>query len=294
MNNYRHEIIKKEFAEGTPGHVVQARYFYFDIAHIDQVQLHILCGGYERCAPDFELDRKNLAFYTVKFTLGGKGTFTCKNRTHPLSFGSLTVFGPQTPHQFKTDPADPMEHIFIVFTGQQAGNLLDINHLADRRCIQVANPPFIAALTERILHVGLENPPFAQELCQQYLKSLLMEQTESDSQFNHDSDALDSFFRCKQYLDCHFADIHSVGQLAEACHLDIRYIARLFRRYKQLRPYDYLMQLKMNKAANLLLTKNFSVKQIAQMTGFDDPCHFSRIFKKSFSISPTEYRRSLC
>lgn len=285
------EIIKKEFTEGTPGHVVQARYFYFDADCGRNVKLHILCGGYEKCAPDFALNRKNLAFYTVKFTLGGKGLFCHNNKTYPLNFGSLTAFGPRIPHQFKTDPTDPMEHIFIVFMGQQAERLFNAGALGENYSIHVPNPQFTATLLEQILKTGVEKPPFAQEICRGYLASLLLEQ----ARIRDDSSSggsLESFLKCKGYLDSHFTNISSVAQLAEQCCLDIRYIARLFRRYEQMRPYDYLMRLKMDKAANLLLTTNFSIKQIARMTGLEDPYHFSRLFKKIFKIAPSEYRRS--
>lgn len=292
MQYQKTDFIKKEFTEGIPGHVAKARYFYFDIDQADQSDLRILCGGYEQCAPDFALNRRNLAFYTVKFTLGGKGVFICNNKTYPLGFGSLTVFGPQTPHQFKTDPSDPMEHIFLVFTGKQAAGLLNLNRLGSRHCIQVSNPPFIAALMEHILHVGLEKPPYAQDLCQSYLESLLLEQIESPAETEQNDRALASFQKCKHHLEQHFAAISSPAQLAEECHLDIRYIARLFRRYKQIRPHDYLMQLKMNKAASLLLTTHLSIKHIAQMTGIEDPYHFSRVFKKVFRVAPSEYRQS--
>jgi len=293
MRPFKTQLIKKEFTDGIPGHVADACYFYFDIEQADQDDLRILCGGYEKCAPDFALNRRNLAFYTVKFTLGGKGVFIHDNKTYPLGFGSLTLFGPRTPHQFKTDPNDPMEHIFIVFTGKQAAGLLDINRLGERRCIQVSNPPFIASLMEHILHIGVEKPPYAQDLCQHYLKSLLLEQTEPAAGTEQNDRAWMSFQKCKRHLEQHFDTIVSAGQLAQECDLDIRYIARLFRRYGQMRPHDYLMQLKMNKAANLLLTTQFSIKQIAAMTGIDDPYHFSRAFKKKFGFAPQSYRHNL-
>jgi AraC-like DNA-binding protein len=56
------------------------------------------------------------------------------------------------------------------------------------------------------------------------------------------------------------------------------------------KPHECLMQLKMNKAANLLITSKFNINQIAKMTGIKDAYHFSRLFKKRFNISPTQYR----
>jgi len=46
----------------------------------------------------------------------------------------------------------------------------------------------------------------------------------------------------------------------------------------------------MNKAANLLLTTDFKIKDIAYHVGFYDPYHFSKIFKKNHGQSPKKYR----
>jgi transcriptional regulator GlxA family with amidase domain len=81
--------------------------------------------------------------------------------------------------------------------------------------------------------------------------------------------------------------------LAEECSFDIRYIARLFKKYAGIRPYDYLMKLKTDNALNLLVTSNLSIKKIAFMSGFTDPGHFSRVFKKRFDLSPESYRKAL-
>ncbi len=292
MANIINNAIKKEFTEGVPGHVMQAQYFYFDANGERNDQLGILCGGYEKCAKDFELNRKNFPFYTIEFTVSGKGTFACNGKTHLLHYGILTGYGPKTPHRFETDPSDPMEHIFVIFMGQEADKLFKRSSMQLKSSILVANPDFILSLMRQILKIGFEKPAYAEEIVCNYLRSLLLEQTDTNLAVNPNSLSLENFQRCKNYMDYHFEKINSSSQLAEECNLNIRYIARLFKRYKQMRPYEYLIRLKMNKAANLLMTTTLSIKQIATMTGIEDPYHFSRMFKKNFNVAPTEYRNN--
>lgn len=292
MSYFSSRPIKKVFTEGTPGHVDKARYFYFDTQDASQKSLSILCGGHEKCAGDFELNRSHFPFYTIEFTIGGKGSFVCGNQTHPLYYGKLTGYGPNTPHHFKADSTDPMEHIFIIFLGRDAGTLFKQSILHSKNSILTTEPDFIGSLMRHILKVGFDKPGNAEQIICCYLRAILLGQTDASPAIHSVSPSMESFSRCKSYLDHHFEHIDSCAQLAQNCHLDIRYIARLFKRYKQMRPYDYLIQLKMNKAASLLLTTNFSIKQIAQMTGIEDPYHFSRVFKKIFKVAPSEYRQS--
>jgi len=292
MRNSANSTIKKEYTEGVPGHVIHARYFYFDTESAKGNSLGILCGGYEKCAMDFELNRKNFPFYTVEFTVRGKGSFACHGKTYPLRYGTLTGYGPKAPHHFKTDPADPMEHIFIIFMGQDAGKLFEKSILHSVPSILVSNPDLTLSIMEHILKIGFDKSARAEEIICNYLRAILLEQTDSPLAVNPNRLSLENFQRCKNYLDHHFETIHSSSQLAEECSLNIRYIARLFKRYKQMRPHKYLIQLKMNKAANLLLTTTLSIKQVAQMIGLEDPYHFSRLFKKSFKKAPSQYRQS--
>ncbi len=55
-------------------------------------------------------------------------------------------------------------------------------------------------------------------------------------------------------------------------------------------PIDYLIQLRMKAARRLLLSSKLAVKAIAGEVGYDDPFHFSRLFKKVTGMSPRDYR----
>ena len=52
----------------------------------------------------------------------------------------------------------------------------------------------------------------------------------------------------------------------------------------------YLLQMRLNRARNLLMHNELSVKEVAFMTGFNDPLYFSRVFRKKFGGPPTEAR----
>ena len=92
-------------------------------------------------------------------------------------------------------------------------------------------------------------------------------------------------------MDTHFSHIESPGQVAEACDIDVRYMAALFKKHCHITPNKYIMGLKLNKAANLLLTTYDKIKDIAEQVGFSDPYHFSKNFKQFHGRSPNHYRQ---
>lgn len=56
-------------------------------------------------------------------------------------------------------------------------------------------------------------------------------------------------------------------------------------------PVDYFIQLKMQRACQLLFFGTKHIKEIATDLGYDNPYYFSRLFKKYIGKAPKEYRR---
>ena len=70
------------------------------------------------------------------------------------------------------------------------------------------------------------------------------------------------------------------------------YINLLMKEYTGTTLHCYLTEYRMNEAMKFLLNTNDSIESIAHNTGFKNPTHFCKIFKKKFGISPSEYRKS--
>lgn len=88
------KLIKKEYTEGIPGHVLDEEYFYYETAPDYNKELAIVCGGYEKCAPDFKIKRANYPYYFIKYTTTGKGTLKISRCEHRLERGTLSGFSP--------------------------------------------------------------------------------------------------------------------------------------------------------------------------------------------------------
>ena len=70
------------------------------------------------------------------------------------------------------------------------------------------------------------------------------------------------------------------------------YISRLFKNEVGDTPINYLISLRMKEAEQLLLAQpDASVQDIAKSVGYEDAYHFSKVFKKHFGISPSNFRK---
>ncbi len=98
------------------------------------------------------------------------------------------------------------------------------------------------------------------------------------------------FERAATYIHEHYMDNFTVPRLAEQHGVNRNRLAYVFNKYAGMGPRDYLIQYRLNRAKELLWTNKAPISEIGRAVGITDPFYFSRIFKKKFGISPTEFR----
>jgi AraC-like DNA-binding protein len=85
----------------------------------------------------------------------------------------------------------------------------------------------------------------------------------------------------------------TLHDLGAAAHVTREHLCRLFRRHLNLGPLECVGLARLERAASLLVRTNLPVKQIADVTGFVSPYHFSNKFRKVYGFSPRDYRMSM-
>lgn len=84
----------------------------------------------------------------------------------------------------------------------------------------------------------------------------------------------------------------NIENLAEESHLGYSNFRRVFKKYTGVSPAQYHLNLRLQKARELLINTNMSVKQIAFEMGFQSNHYFTRIFTSKVGVSPTVFRKS--
>lgn len=83
----------------------------------------------------------------------------------------------------------------------------------------------------------------------------------------------------------------SVSHLAALCGISEVYLRKIFSGMFAVSPLQYVNQLKITRAKELLSSGLYSVAEAAEMSGFFDLSYFSREFKKATSLSPSEFKK---
>ena len=94
-----------------------------------------------------------------------------------------------------------------------------------------------------------------------------------------------------RYLQEHLAEAVSLSALSEEFHLSAQYISQLFKNEIGVGFLAYLTNIRMERAKQLLLSTSLSIAEVSEQSGYSDYRVFTKVFKKSEGITPSQYRR---
>lgn len=91
----------------------------------------------------------------------------------------------------------------------------------------------------------------------------------------------------REQYNCDF-NLEQVAQIAD---LSPFHFLRVFKAQMGKTPYEFLLDVKIDRAKELLSIKDKNITEICLLCGFNNPSHFAAIFKRKAGVSPTEYRQ---
>lgn len=119
-------------------------------------------------------------------------------------------------------------------------------------------------------------------------ESCRIAQTQKDEQ----SDSIIS--KARKYIDDNYSqsDI-SLDEVSREVDISPYYFSKLFKEETGKNFIEYLTDIRIDKAKELILTTNLSMKEICAEVGYADPNYFSRNFKKNVGVTPTEFKEGI-
>jgi YesN/AraC family two-component response regulator len=97
-----------------------------------------------------------------------------------------------------------------------------------------------------------------------------------------------------KYIHQNYNTKLQLGELANMFFMNANYCCFLFKKYFDKSFSQYVIQIRMDETARLIENdKSLSIDQIAQVVGYEDYYYFSKVFKKHFGVTPTQYKKNI-
>jgi len=93
-----------------------------------------------------------------------------------------------------------------------------------------------------------------------------------------------------QFINENYSRELTLDEVARAVNISYHYFSKLFKEETQQNFSDYITEVRMRHAKELLKNATLRIKDVAYQVGYQDPNYFTKIFKKVFGLTPSEYR----
>lgn len=265
------------------------------IVNRNENDIRLIGVGYQDMHVDKSDEYRRIQhYYTIHFVVSGKGYLEFRNKKYKLGPNDIFALPDKTPFKYYSDKNEPWAYAFFEFDGTLCQSYLKEAGFSLDKPVQTCLSP------QKIL---LELSEFFQKMhddgcvCYHEVVSVFSLILASLSRKTKRTPMLqeDTFIsNIKNFIKLRFLDPNfSIDFLTREFFISHSYLCKIFKEKTGTTLISYINEQKMRNAEKLLRTTNFSVYEIAYMSGFNSYPHFLTIFKKLHNITATEYRKSI-
>jgi AraC-like DNA-binding protein len=263
------------------------------------LSVSFLQAGFDNAIPDGRVDTKTVPYTIIVQPVSGWYTVLCGNKTISARSGDSVLIPANTEvtfvhHGFRKAPMR-VRWVHVNWKLLSTIDITDLLHMPTRVTGE-ASTIFGETISELLGHSarpgGLNLAVLARrnELALKLLR-VVIEQSRPREDMDEFLGRTRRFQQVFEHINAHYAESLTVEKLAAvACLSPSRFFVS-FRESVHISPMQYLRNVRLSNACKLLLSTGNSISRVAADAGFINQFHFSRVFKESTGMSPTEYRK---
>lgn len=256
-------------------------------------ELSFLFCGRQNCKPGEAVGPAVREHYLMHYCLSGRGVYRAQGIKYEIGPGEGFLILPGELTSYQADAQEPWSLIWVGFTGSRAADYLQCCGLRkDRRIFQCPQSQQLEACVDAML--GFDTAGAGNELLllgELYVFLGWIAQSAQSSARRSRETAAEYVELAMEYIRSHFQEDLTVAKLARYVGLNRSYLTTVFQNTINMSPQQYLMRFRMEWAAKMLCEDKLTVGEIARSCGYPDPLTFSKAFKRTLGVTPTQYRR---
>ena len=272
--------------------------FSFSVSPSDELLgMRFYQYGWEQCSPLHTFGPAVRNHYLFHYIISGRGILESNisnenYQTYHLEAGQGFLICPGQINTYTADQDDPWKYVWLEFDGMQAAELLHMAGLgATKPVYQPDNMALADEVRDTMLYIA--GHPNASTLCRiGHLCLLLDALIRSSSTRREPRKSLRDFYvqEAVTFMEQNYQRNLTVEAIAGVCKLDRSYFSKLFKERKGCPPQEFLIRMRLGKAAELMKTTSIPISYIAASVGYPNQLHFSRLFKQRYGVSPRKWR----
>ena len=254
--------------------------------------------GYEQNEPGRVFDNRPRENYVLHFVRSGKGILRIGDRDYELGAGDAFYIPPGVHCAYKSDDLDPWVYTWVGFAGMKAETYVRNSGFSLENPVgHITQIEEVFSLVNQIL--DCHNMDYSSELRRDaYLMlifAILIRSHESNTFLEggeKHADDPDFVVKAIDFIEHHYEQNIRIGEIAAYLGVSRSHFSSTFKKCVGCTIQEYIVSLRMSKAAALLRDTTMPVYAVANAVGYSDQLAFSKIFKQKFDVSPVSYRKN--
>ena len=262
------------------------------------LDLRLFQYGWEQCAPLHSFGPFVRNHFLFHYIISGRGWLDSNDqdgvtRKHCLGADQGFLICPGQVNTYCAHKTSPWRYVWLEFDGLRAAEYVDSAGLGvSQPLYRPQSPAQGHRVRDTMLYIADHSDASALHLIGHlclFLDGLI--QSSSTRRQLHGGQLKDFYIQeAITFMEHNLHREITVGEIADVCKLNRSYFSKLFKDSTGCPPQEFLIRLRLSRAAELMKTSSDPIGDISVQCGYPNQLHFSRAFKKRYGISPREWR----
>lgn len=256
---------------------------------------YLLEWGHFIAQRHYYTSRENSNRFLLFYTLSGSGHLTYNNKSYILSENTIAIIQCNASHHYETISSEPWDFHWFHYNGTAAHiyyNLYNRNDLYIQEITKKSREAsLIMKITSSSSKYNLDTNLIISEWIISLMTSFILQKRKNTLQ---DSPLItEKLNNAIEYMSDHLTEKIAISDISNSVYLSQYHFLRTFKKQTGLTPYEYLINLRINKAKELLISTHDNLEDIAVGSGFTDSKNLIYNFKRIVHLTPNEYRKDM-
>lgn len=243
-------------------------------------------AGHFHVTPFYSISRENYEYYLFISVVSGNIRVIFDGETFVAGPREFILIDCKKPHVYQA--LGQAEFRYFHFDGNKSSELYSIIEHKHGHHIRQSQQSNIENAITKLISLAYDGYVNEFRISAQ-IHYILSELISSDPENEQSKESV--IARSIMYIENNFATPILIDDIASEVGLSPYYFSRLFRKYTNLSPHEYLINLRITFALDILSSSDRSIEDISEMSGYSSVQHFIRSFKQKVGCSPLQYRK---
>lgn len=241
--------------------------------------------GEQQCENGYSFGPAVRNFYLIHYIYSGQGELHINNKAYKVHAGQFFLIYPKQTAYYKADDNEPWLYRWIEFDGSFSEKLMTVTGFSHENHV-INDHNGVGNALKNIIDLGWSDF----ETIMSYFWSFIAALTRGKLLKKDENTAETYVSNAKNYIRSNVHKRITISEIAHFLNIDRSHLARIFKSICGISTQQFIISLKMETASQSLKKSSMTIKEVAGSVGYDNQMEFSKLFKKHFNMTPTQWR----